>query len=112
MDEQRRELVRRRAENSCEYYGRMRFRLPSTIFIVLATWTAPAFGAEAAAPQPLEAPFVAGRDGYPVYRIPSLVVTKSETLLAFAEGRANLRDHAENTIVLRRSTDGGRIGCR
>ena len=85
----------------------MRFQLAAACSIVFAIWAARAFGAEAAAPQPLEAPFVAGRDGYPVYRIPSLVVTKSGTLLAFAEGRANLRDHAENTIVLRRSTDGG-----
>jgi sialidase-1 len=86
----------------------MRFSLAATCSIVLAIWTARAFGAEAPALQPLEAPFVAGRDGYPIYRIPSLVITKTGTLLAFAEGRANLRDHAENNIVLRRSTDGGR----
>src|SRR5690606_30936757 len=30
------------------------------------------------------------------------------TLLAFAEGRMNLSDQAENKIILRRSTDGGR----
>lgn len=56
----------------------------------------------------LEAPFVRGQLGYPDYRIPALVVTRKGTLLAFAEGRANLHDHAENDIVLRRSTDGGR----
>jgi len=52
--------------------------------------------------------FVGGQDGYPAYRIPALVATKRSSLLAFAEGRANLRDHAENDIVMKRSTDGGK----
>jgi sialidase-1 len=52
--------------------------------------------------------FTNGRDGYPVYRIPALVTTRKGTLLAFAEGRASRRDHAQNDIVLKRSTDGGR----
>lgn len=51
--------------------------------------------------------FVGGKDGYPAYRIPALVCTRRGSLLAFAEGRASLRDHAENDIVLKRSTDGG-----
>jgi sialidase-1 len=51
--------------------------------------------------------FMGGKDGYPAYRIPSLITTKRGTLLAFAEGRASLRDHAENDIVLKRSTDMG-----
>ncbi|MCE9548342.1 MAG: glycoside hydrolase, partial [Planctomycetia bacterium] len=52
--------------------------------------------------------FVGGRDGYPVYRIPALLVTTKGTLLAMAEGRARLKDIAENDLVLKRSTDGGR----
>jgi sialidase-1 len=52
--------------------------------------------------------FVGGQDGYLAYRIPVLVTTKRGTLLAFAESRATLRDHAENDIVLKRSTDQGR----
>jgi len=51
--------------------------------------------------------FVGGQDGYPAYRIPALIPTKRGSLLAFAEGRVNLRDHAENDIVMKRSTDGG-----
>lgn len=51
--------------------------------------------------------YARGRDGYPAYRIPSMVTTSSGTLLAFAEGRASLRDHAENDIVLKRSLDNG-----
>lgn len=52
--------------------------------------------------------FAGGQDGYPAYRIPSIVATSKGTLLALAEGRANLSDHAENDIVLKRSTDGGK----
>jgi sialidase-1 len=52
--------------------------------------------------------FTGGKDGYPAYRIPSLITTKNGTLLAFAEARASLRDHAENDIVLKRSPDNGK----
>ena len=51
--------------------------------------------------------FTGGVDGYPTYRIPALLATRAGTLLAFAEGRANPRDHAENDIVLKRSLDQG-----
>lgn len=46
-------------------------------------------------------------EGYRNYRIPSIVCTNNGVLLAFAEGRANLLDHSENDIVLKRSTDNG-----
>ena len=42
------------------------------------------------------------------FRIPSLASSKQGTLLAFAERRVGLRDHAQNDIVLRRSLDGGK----
>jgi len=51
--------------------------------------------------------FVGGQDGYPAYRIPSLIITQKGTLLAFAEARANKGDHARNKIVLKRSLDKG-----
>ncbi len=41
------------------------------------------------------------------YRIPSLLTTSQGTVLAFCERRLGLHDHAQNDIVLRRSTDGG-----
>jgi sialidase-1 len=63
--------------------------------------------AAAAEPQQLADPFVNGQAGFAVYRIPSLVVSRTGSLLAFAEGRKNISDHAENKIVLRRSGDGG-----
>ena len=52
--------------------------------------------------------FTAGKEGYPAVRIPSIVLSKAGTLLAFAEGRKNLSDQAENKIILRRSRDGGK----
>ncbi len=51
--------------------------------------------------------FVAG-EGYPTYRIPSVLVTRRGTVLAFAEGRQGQGDHTQNDLVLRRSRDGGR----
>lgn len=47
-------------------------------------------------------------DGYPAIRIPSVIVAKIGTVLAFAEGRQTLRDQSVNKIVLKRSSDGGR----
>ncbi|MCK5470392.1 MAG: exo-alpha-sialidase, partial [Cyclobacteriaceae bacterium] len=41
------------------------------------------------------------------YRIPSLVTTQKGTLLAFAERRVGLHDHAQNDIVLKRSFNNG-----
>lgn len=52
--------------------------------------------------------FVSGQDGYASIRIPSVVVSKPGTVLAFAEGRAVASDQAANDIILKRSTDGGR----
>lgn len=46
-------------------------------------------------------------DDYPCVRIPSVVACNGGTLLAFAEGRQKRNDHAENDIVLKRSTDRG-----
>lgn len=42
------------------------------------------------------------------YRIPSLLVTKKGSVLAFSERRLGLHDHAQNDIVLKRSTDSGK----
>lgn len=74
--------------------------------VMIAVFTFRAFAAEPAGLALVDV-FVGGQDGYPAYRIPALITTKRGTLLAFAEGRASLRDHAENDIVLKRSTDSG-----
>jgi sialidase-1 len=48
--------------------------------------------------------FVGGQDNYPAYRIPSLVCTKSGTVLAFTEGRKEVGwDGGPTDIVLKRS---------
>ncbi|HEY8506167.1 MAG TPA: sialidase family protein [Gemmataceae bacterium] len=62
------------------------------------------------AAEPVQAPlFVAGEGGYHTYRIPSLIVTKTGTLLAFCEGRKHGRgDTGDIDLILRRSRDGGR----
>ena len=53
--------------------------------------------------------FVSGTDGYHTYRIPSLMVTKKGTLLAFCEGRKKGRgDSGDIDLLLKRSSDGGK----
>lgn len=63
----------------------------------------------AAAASPTEqVVFVSGRDGYHTCRIPSLIVTKKGTLLAFCEGRKRGRgDAGDIDLLLKRSIDGG-----
>lgn len=51
--------------------------------------------------------FTAAQDGYASIRIPSVVVSKQGTVLAFAEGRAKHADQAQNDLLLKRSPDGG-----
>jgi sialidase-1 len=53
--------------------------------------------------------WTAGTEGYHSFRIPSLLVTRRGTLLAFCEGRRHSRsDTGDIDLVLKRSTDGGR----
>jgi sialidase-1 len=57
--------------------------------------------------------FVSGADGYHTYRIPSLLVTKKGTLLAFCEGRRNGRsDSGDIDLLCKRSEDGGETWSR
>jgi sialidase-1 len=53
--------------------------------------------------------YASGSEGYHTYRIPSVIVTKKGTVLAFCEGRKKGGgDAGEIDLLLRRSTDGGR----
>jgi sialidase-1 len=53
--------------------------------------------------------YVSGWDGYHTYRIPSLIVTRKGTLLAFCEGRKDsARDQGDHDILVKHSADGGR----
>jgi sialidase-1 len=65
-------------------------------------------GAALAAEPEFSDVFVAGKDGHPSIRIPSVVVARDGTVLAFAEGRAVQEDQASNDLILKRSKDGGR----
>lgn len=51
--------------------------------------------------------FANGREGYPVYRIPSVVTGHEGTVLAIAEGRSGRHDVGANDLVLKRSADKG-----
>lgn len=53
--------------------------------------------------------FVGGEEGYHTYRIPVLLVTNNDTLLAFCEARRHSwRDTGDIDLLLRRSFDGGK----
>jgi sialidase-1 len=53
--------------------------------------------------------FTGGEGGYVLYRIPGVVVTRTGTVLAYAEGRRNSRsDWGSIDVLLRRSSDGGK----
>ena len=53
--------------------------------------------------------FVSGQKGHHTYRIPSLAITPTGTVLAFCEGRKLARsDTGDIALLLKRSTDGGR----
>lgn len=71
---------------------------------------APAGSADRAAAPPQTIPlWTSGQDGYHTYRIPALLVTPRDTVLAFCEGRkTSHRDHGDLDLVVKRSQDGGR----
>lgn len=81
-------------------------RLSATICVVLTTvHLAPALAER----PPSSDVFVSGTEGYHTYRIPSLLVTKTGKLLAFAEGRKTRdSDHGDVDLVSKRSRDGGK----
>lgn len=76
-------------------------RLAPLLLLLVPLW---GFGAE---PEVADV-FTPKADGFASVRIPSVVVGKGGTVLAFAEGRAADADQAKNKIVLKRSTDGGK----
>ena len=79
----------------------MRYRLFTALLSVFV-------GHAVAAEPEFSEVFISGQEGYKSIRIPSVVVTTKGVVLAFAEGRAFPSDQAENDIILKRSTDGGR----
>ena len=54
--------------------------------------------------------FISGEGGYHTYRIPAVIRAQNGSLLAFCEGRKSSGgDSGDIDLVLKRSTDGGRI---
>lgn len=52
--------------------------------------------------------YTSGSDGYHTYRIPAMVISARNTILAFCEGRKEgISDHGNIHIVLKRSFDNG-----
>ena len=80
----------------------MKYQLQLAMLLMLACCCA-----QAAEPEFSDV-FVPKGDGYKSIRIPSVIVTRKGTVLAFAEGRAANADQAQNKIVLKRSVDGGK----
>lgn len=78
--------------------------------LVLLALLAGAAAAPGAEPQLEKADlFESGIEGYELYRIPGIVVTKRGTVLAYCEARKNARgDWGPIDVLLRRSTDGGK----
>ncbi|MCM8538074.1 MAG: glycoside hydrolase [Lentisphaeraceae bacterium] len=57
--------------------------------------------------------FVRGKNGYAAYRIPALVVTKKNSILAFCEARKlGKSDTGDIDMVMKRSVDGGKTWSR
>ncbi len=52
------------------------------------------------------------KEGYKVYRIPTIIKTTSGKLLAFCEGRRNLMDNGDIDIVMKTSADNGTTWSR
>ena len=53
--------------------------------------------------------YIAGQDGVHTYRIPSLIITKKGTVLAFCEARKeSIADASPTDLVVKRSLDNGR----
>lgn len=78
-----------------------------TLFASALVLAGAALGGAASEPQFSDV-FVAGKDGFPSIRIPSVVVATNGDVLALAEGRAMAADQANNKIILKRSADGGK----
>jgi len=75
----------------------------------LAVLLAAATVAPASAPLQRTDVFVAGQSGYHTYRIPALIITRKQTLLAFCEGRKDSSSDTGNIdLLLKRSGDGGK----
>ena len=80
------------------------------ILAAVALLTTGAYGADTqTGPENQIDVFTSGTEGYKTFRIPAVVVSKKETVLAFCEGRkGGAGDSGNIDLVLKRSFDGGK----
>lgn len=79
------------------------------ILMVSVLQSATLRSAEVAKEPALNHIYKAGEDGYACFRIPALLTTQNNVLLAFAEARrVNCGDAGDIDLVLKRSSDGGK----
>jgi sialidase-1 len=104
----RRRQRRKRNGNTAALCALCAFSRP--ILLVTALFAGAVFNhAGASAPPQQTDVFVSGQGGYHTYRIPALIVSSTQTLLAFCEGRKNsASDTGDIDLLLKRSTDGGK----
>jgi sialidase-1 len=79
--------------------------------VLIAIWSRAAEADAAPAAKPLEQidVYLAGQGDYHTYRIPSVIVSKKGTVLAFCEGRRRgTSDSGDIDLLVKRSDDGGR----
>lgn len=91
-------------------FGRPLTRRPPLISLLFATFASAVSGQVRAAPtsDAIDV-FKAGTEGFHTFRIPVLLASPRDTLLAFCEGRRDdISDHATIFLLLKRSFDGGR----
>lgn len=90
------------------------FRPALRVHLIAAVFVPCALAGPLHAAEPEQAPvWVSGQGGYHTYRIPSLIVSKKGTLLAFCEGRKKGRgDSGDIDLLLRRSFDGGKTWAK
>jgi sialidase-1 len=77
-------------------------KIISSLFLILTTFMLTAQTSD------LQVLFKNHKDGYNVFRIPTVIVTKSGKVLAFCEGRKSLFDNGDIDLVMKTSIDNGK----
>ena len=88
---------------------RLKIFIPLGIVLLISLILATGCRDNASEQDPLDYLFESGTEGYHTFRIPAIVTTTNETILAFAEGRKNGgSDTGDIDLVIKRSEDNGK----